>query len=105
MVPKSMKKVKRVRPGTNVLKEIKKFQNNVDMLIPKAPFSRLVREIAWDFKVDLRFHVKAFEALQEAAEAYLVGLFEDGQQCAIHARRVTITTKDLQLARRIRGEV
>lgn len=63
-----------------------------------------VREIAQDFKPDLRFQSAAIGALQEAAEAYLVGLFEDTNLCAIHAKRVTIMPKDIQLARRIRGE-
>jgi histone H3 len=63
-----------------------------------------VREVAQDFKTDLRFQSHAIMALQSASEAYLVGLFEDTNLCAIHAKRVTITPKDLQLARRIRGE-
>ena len=67
-------------------------------------FQRLVREIAQDFKTDLRFQSSAVMALQEASEAYLVGLFEDTNLCAIHAKRVTIMPKDIQLARRIRGE-
>ncbi|KAK3802043.1 hypothetical protein RRG08_064636 [Elysia crispata] len=66
--------------------------------------SSLVREIAQDFKTDLRFQSAAIGALQEASEAYLVGLFEDTNLCAIHAKRVTIMPKDIQLARRIRGE-
>lgn len=70
----------------------------------KLPFQRLVREIAQDFKTDLRFQSSAIGALQEAAEAYLVSLFEDTNLCAIHAKRVTIMPKDIQLARRIRGE-
>lgn len=73
-------------------------------LIRKLPFQRLVREIAQDFKNDLRFQSTAILALQEAAEAYLVGLFEDTNLCAIHAKRVTIMPRDIQLARRIRGE-
>ena len=73
-------------------------------MIRKLPFQRLVREIAQDFKSDLRFQGSAVLALQEAAEAYLVGLFEDTNLCAIHAKRVTIMPKDIQLARRIRGE-
>ena len=73
-------------------------------LIRKLPFQRLVREIIQDFKMDLRFCSGAYIALQEAAEAYLVGLFEDVQLCAIHSKRVTIMPKDVQLARRIRGE-
>ncbi|KFD46387.1 hypothetical protein M513_12722 [Trichuris suis] len=73
-------------------------------LLIRRPFQRLVREIAQDFKTDLRFQMSAVLALQEATEAYMVGLFEDTNLCAIHARRVTITAKDIQLARRIRGE-
>ncbi|KFU93233.1 Histone H3 [Chaetura pelagica] len=74
------------------------------LLTRKLPFQRLVREIAQDFKTDLRFQSSAVMALQEASEAYLVGLFEDTNLCAIHAKRVTIMPKDIQLARRIRGE-
>lgn len=73
-------------------------------MIRKLPFQRFVREIAVEFKQDIRFQSQAVLALQEAAEAYLVGLFEDTNLCAIHAKRVTIMTKDLHLARRIRGE-
>ena len=69
-----------------------------------VPFQRVVREIAGEFKSDLRFQSQAVLALQEAAEAYLVGLFEDTNLCAIHAKRVTIMPKDMQLTRRIRGE-
>jgi histone H3 len=63
-----------------------------------------VREIAQEYKSDLRFQSQAVLALQEASEAYLVGLFEDTNLCSIHAKRVTIMPKDMQLARRIRGE-
>ncbi|KAH8047583.1 hypothetical protein JL722_13027 [Aureococcus anophagefferens] len=79
-------------------------QKSTELLVRKLPFQRLVREIAQDFKTDLRFQGSAVLALQEAAEAYLVGLFEDTNLCAIHAKRVTIMPKDIQLARRIRGE-
>jgi len=99
-----IKKPHRYRPGTVALREIRKFQKSTELLIRKLPFQRLVREISNDFKAELRFHSQALLALQEAAEAYLVGLFEDTNLCAIHAKRVTIMPKDLQLARRIRGE-
>mmetsp|Transcript_32791 Transcript_32791/g.54966 ORF Transcript_32791/g.54966 Transcript_32791/m.54966 type:complete len:157 (-) Transcript_32791:1153-1623(-) len=99
-----VKKPHRYRPGTVALREIRKYQKSTDLLIRKAPFQRLVREVAQDFKSDLRFQSTAVLALQEAAEAYLVGLFEDTNLCAIHAKRVTIMPKDIQLARRIRGE-
>ena len=99
-----VKKPHRYRPGTVALREIRRYQKSTDLLIRKLPFQRLVREIAQDFKTDLRFQGSAVLALQEAAEAYLVGLFEDTNLCAIHAKRVTIMPKDIQLARRIRGE-
>ena len=92
------------RPGTVALREIRKYQKSTELLIRKLPFQRLVREIAQDFKTDLRFQSSAILALQESSEAYLVGLFEDTNLCAIHAKRVTIMPKDIQLARRIRGE-
>ena len=94
----------RYRPGTVALQEIRRYQNTTELLIRKLPFNRLVREIAQDFKTDLRFQAQVIAALQEAAEAYLIGLFEDTNLCAIHAKRVTIMPKDIQLARRIRGE-
>jgi len=86
------------------VRERSKYQKSTELLIRKLPFQRLVREIAQDFKTDLRFQSTAVLALQEASEAYLVGLFEDTNLCAIHAKRVTIMPKDIQLARRIRGE-
>ncbi|VDM82753.1 unnamed protein product [Strongylus vulgaris] len=128
-----VKKPHRYRPGTVALREIRRYQKSTELLIRKLPFQRLVREIAQDFKTDLRFQSSALlirklpfqrlvreiaqdfktdlrfqssavMALQEASEAYLVGLFEDTNLCAIHAKRVTIMPKDIQLARRIRGE-
>ncbi|KAJ1838732.1 histone H3.1, partial [Coemansia sp. RSA 2703] len=89
---------------TVALREIRRYQKSTELLIRKLPFQRLVREIAQDFKTDLRFQSSAIAALQEAAEAYLVSLFEDTNLAAIHGRRVTIQPKDLQLARRLRGE-
>jgi histone H3 len=97
-------KPKRYRPGEVALKEIRKYQKTTEPLMRRLPFQRLVREIADDLGESLRFQTTALLMLQEAAEAYLVGLFEDGHLCAIHARRVTIMPKDLQLARRIRGK-
>ena len=99
-----VKKAHRYRPGTVALREIRRYQKSTDLLLKKAPFQRLVREVAQDFKTDLRFQSSAVMALQEASEAFLIGLFEDTNLCAIHARRVTIMPKDMQLARRIRGE-
>jgi histone H3 len=99
-----VRKPHRYRPGTVALREIRRYQKSTDLLIRKAPFQRLVREIAQNFGTDLRFQSTAVLALQEAAEAYLIGLLEDTNLCAIHAKRVTIMPKDIQLARRIRGE-
>uniref|UniRef100_A0A8C8U5C5 Histone H3 n=1 Tax=Peromyscus maniculatus bairdii TaxID=230844 RepID=A0A8C8U5C5_PERMB len=95
-----VKKPHRYRPGTVALREIRHYQKSTELLIRKLPFQRLVREIAQDFKTDLRFQSAAIGALQEASEAYLV----DTNLCAIHAKRVTIMPKDTQLAHRIRGE-
>ena len=106
VVPPSggVKKPHRYRPGTVALREIRKYQKSTDLLIRKLPFQRLVREIASEYKNDLRFQASAVLALQEAAESYIIGLFEDTNLCAIHGKRVTIMPKDMQLARRIRGE-
>jgi histone H3 len=92
----------RFRPGTVALREIRHYQRTVGLLLSMLPFQRLVREIAQDYKTDLRFRSQAVLALQEAAEAYLVELFEDTNLCALHAKRITIMPKDMQLARRIR---
>nr|AAA20819.1 histone H3 [Aspergillus nidulans] len=100
-----VKKPHRYKPGGTVaLREIRRYQKSTELLIRKLPFQRLVREIAQDFKSDLRFQSSAIGALQESVEAYLVSLFEDTNLCAIHAKRVTIQSKDIQLARRLRGE-
>ena len=107
----SVKKHYRYRPGTVALKQIRRYQKSTELLIRKLPFQCLVQEIAADDEVirsplcgKLRFQSAAIMALQEASEAYLVRLFEDSNLCAIHAKRVTIMPKDIQLARRIRGE-
>ena len=99
----------RYRPGTVALREIRRYQKSTELLIRKLPFQRLVREIVLDVtpkggRGEVRFQGQAIMALQEASEAYLVGLFEDSNLCAIHTKRVTIMPKDIQLARRIRGE-
>ncbi|KAJ3736242.1 histone-fold-containing protein [Lentinula guzmanii] len=103
------KKGRRYRPGTVALREIRKYQKSTDLLLRKLPFSRLIREIAQDMTTttngayDLRWQSSALLALQEATEAFLVHLFEDANLCALHAKRVTIMQRDIQLARRIRG--
>lgn len=98
-------KKRRFRPGTKALREIRAYQKSTSLLIPRLPFSRLIKEIAMQkSSAGLRFQSSALMALQEAAEAYIVQLFEDIQLCAIHARRVTVMPRDMHLARRIRGE-
>ena len=99
-----LKRPHRYRPGTVALCKIRRYQRSTELLIRKLPFARLVQEIAQDFKTDLRFQREAIMALQEAGEAYLVGLFKDANLCAIHAKRVTIMPKDIQLARCIWGK-
>ena len=105
-----VKKPHRYRPGTVALREIRKYQKSTELLLRKLPFQRLVREVANDIAAGTRFpegprwQSQAVIALQEAAEAYLVHLFEDSNLEAIHAKRVTIQAKDIQIARRIRGE-
>ena len=97
-------KVGRFRPGTLALCEIRHYQKSSALLIRKLSFQRLVREIAQDFKTDLHFQGAAILCLQEAAEAYLVRLFKDTNLCAIHAKRVTIIPRDIQLVQHICGE-
>ena len=79
------------------------YQKSVNLLIRKKPFQRLVKEILHRIKSDFRMNSLALLAIQEATEAYMVGLFEDTNLCAIHAKRLTIMPKDMQLALRIRG--
>lgn len=101
-----VKKPHRYRPGTVALREIRRYQKSTDLLIRKLPFQRLVRDIAQSFKIRgevPRFQSTAVLALQEASEAFLVGVFEDTNLCAIHAKRVTIMNRDMQLALRIHG--
>lgn len=97
----------RYRPGTRALQEIRRFQRSTDLLLRRLPFQRLVREVCQLHHVipgeTMRWQATALEALQEAAEAYLVHVFEDANLCAIHARRVTIMRRDIHLALRIRG--
>ena len=98
------KKQRRYKPCTVVLREIKRYQKSTDLLLPRAPFVRVVREVIKEMDPDMRVHAQALTALQEAAEAYLVGLFEDANLCCIHAKRTTLRRQDMQLAFRIRGD-
>ena len=99
----SIEPKKRFRPGEKALKEIIKFQRSTDLLINKLPFTLLVKEITFSFHHSLQWQGIALEAMQHAAEDYIVGLMEDANLSAINAKRITIMPKDLQLARRIRG--
>jgi len=105
-VKEKVKKHKRYRPGVKALKEIRQYQKTTELLVRRLPFQRVVREIMQNLSKaqDLRIQAVALEALQHAAEAYMTLLFEDTNLCAIHAKRVTIMPKDVQLARRIRGD-
>ena len=101
------KRRKRFHPGTVALREIRKYQKSTQLLIRKLPFRRLVREVmdvCGSGHTALRINGQALEALQDATEAYIVGVFEDTNLCALHANRVTIQPRDMQLALRIRGE-
>lgn len=100
----AVKRQRRFRPGTVALREIRKYQKSTDLLIRKAPFQRVVRNIAFAVGPSLRFQSSAILALQEATEQYLTQLFEEANLCALHAKRVTILPKDLFLAKKIRGD-
>ncbi|KAK8153252.1 histone-fold-containing protein [Phyllosticta citribraziliensis] len=105
--PTPRPKTNRYKPGTVALREIRRYQKSTELCVPRLPFARLVREIAMQVvtpEKSLRWQATALEALQEAAEAYLVHFLEDTNYCAIHAKRVTISQQDIQLARRIRGD-
>lgn len=105
-IPSYRRKKRRMRPGERALREIRQYQNSTDLLIRRLPFARLVREIQQGLsRQTYSWQASAILALQEAAEAHLVSLFEDCNLCAIHAKRVTIMPKDMQLARRIRGQI
>jgi histone H3 len=103
-----VKKPHRFRPGTVALREIRKYQKSTELLLRKLPFQRLTREVTQFLSdrtsSDLRFQGSALAALQEAAEAQLIGLLEDTNLVTLHTKRVTIMPKDMQLVRRIRGE-
>ena len=100
------KKPHRYRPGTVALREIRKYQNSTEMLIRKAAFRRLIRELAnnvtfGDQPNTIRFQERAFQALQESAEAFVVDLFREANVFAVRSKRQTITPNDLHLAQRL----
>ncbi|KAM4663337.1 histone H3.2-like [Discoglossus pictus] len=92
------------QPGEVVLREIRRYEKPTELIIHRLPFQRLVREIGQNVKSNVRFQISAIMALLKASEDYLVGLFEDTNLCTIHTKRATITSKDLQLASKIKGE-
>lgn len=97
---------KRYKPGQGVLKEIRRYQKSTDLLLRKLPFSRLVREITEKISpVPIRFQGLAMECLQTSVETYLTQLFEDAYMCTLHAKRVTLFPKDIQLSLRIRRAI
>ena len=96
-----VRKPHRFRPGTVALRQIRKYQKSTDLLIRKLPFQRLVREVCRELNRELRFQSTALLALQEGAESFLVNMFEGVNLCAIHAGRVTIQPKDIQLWNRM----
>ena len=100
-----VKKGPRMKPGVVAIREIRKLQRSSDLLIRKLPFQHLVRDLADKQKSDVRFQQKALLALQEAAETYLIGYFQDAVAVAVHAKRVTLMTSDMKLVRKIRAEV
>ena len=100
---KEKQKKRKYRAGTVALKEIRRYQRSTELLIRKLPFQRLARSIVQEYAPNFRIQTGALAALQEGAESYIVELFEDTNLCAIHAKRVTIMPKDMQLAQRIRG--
>ena len=99
-----IKRRRRFRPGTVALRDIRKLQQTTNLLIPRAAFGRLAREVCMGFSDSYRWRIDALAALQEASEAYLTGIFEDAMLCCVHARRVTVMLPDIRLARRLRGE-
>ncbi|KAH6557057.1 hypothetical protein KP509_1Z137900 [Ceratopteris richardii] len=102
-IPPNARAPQRRRKQTRAFAEIRHYQKSVELLIPRRSFARVVKEEIQCYCAGLRIQGIAIEALQEAAEAYLISMLEDSNLCAIHAKRVTIQPKDLQLARRIRG--
>lgn len=97
---------KRYKPGQKALREIRKYQMSTELLLRKLPFSRLVREITERISpVPVRFQALAMECLQTAVETYIIQLFEDANLCTLHAKRVTLFPKDVQLALRIRRSI
>jgi histone H3 len=95
------KKPFRYRPGTQALREIRRYQKTGDLLLKKTPFGRLCREIGQRKYSDLRFTSDAKITCQQCTEPYMTTLFDHGNLLAIHANRKKVIPKDIQLAQRI----
>ena len=102
---KELRKLNQNKQSLQALREIRQYQKSTKLLVPKLPFQRLIREVAQDFKTDLRFQSQAIMALQEATEIYLVNLYEHSMLCVIHGKQVTLMPKDMKLVRHICGEI
>ena len=100
-----VRKPRRYRPGTVALREIRKYQKSSELLIRKIPFQRIVREIVTSMFTNdnYRFQSTALLALQEASEDYLVRMFTQVNDLAIHGKRVTIKPEDIHIWGRITG--
>jgi histone H3 len=101
-IDEKQRKNRRFHPGTVALRQIKKQQSNTDLLLRKAPFQRLVRDIIHDQKQNVRVQKKALVELQRNAESFLISLLQSANECALHANRVTVYPKDMYLATQIR---
>ena len=98
-------KIKRTRRGLKALQEIRKYQSSTELLIQRLPFQRVVKEIIQKIREDLQLQSMAIMALQEAGETFVIGLLEQSNLCALHAKQVMIMPKDIQLPRCIWGDV
>ncbi|EAN78895.1 histone H3 variant [Trypanosoma equiperdum] len=94
----------RWRPGTVALREIRRLQSSTDFLIQRAPFRRFLREVVSNLKDSYRMSAACVDAIQEATETYITSVFMDANLCTLHANRVTLFPKDIQLALKLRGE-
>ena len=99
-----LERQRKIQRGMQTLREIQKYQKGADLLIRRGPFQRLIREIVQKRREGLKLQSSVVLALQEAGEAFLVGLMEQANLCTIHAKRVTIMPRDIQLACRIWGD-
>ena len=83
---KELRKLNQNKQSLQALREIRQYQKSTKLLVPKLPFQHLIREVAQDFKTDVRFQSQAIMALQEATKIYLVNLYEHSMLCVIHGK-------------------